>query len=385
MLCFYCCLYVLGLMGLFIGSDEVCVPFAAGFENAALAGVVDIDDTEALAIAFRPLKIVDQRPDKIAFQGRTLLQCAGYGLDMLPQVRGAAWVAHDLFLAIPVIGESGTVFRNVERRHGVFAVQTHQQIGESLWINLPAHLGIASTGHRRDDIAGVEWCRGITPANDGARIVVDAQEINRCTDNCHIALLHLRWIELHTGKEEIGIAASVEWIEKPAIGESVGNLQVMLRFRAVIRRVERVKVERNADRGARLAGGAQTWHGQSMREQQVMAHLDGGLPVFQARGMDTDAVAQEGRAPGFIMCDPSGHAVAQALRHDLSIVGESLHGITILPAALILQGLGQIPVIEGDERLNAMSEQSVYQAIIEIQPLLIDRTCSSGLDAWPGN
>src|SRR5579875_1381590 len=103
MLCFYCHFYMLCLMSLFIGGDEVCVPFATGFENAALAGVVDIDDAEALAIAFRPLKIVDQRPDKIAFQGRTLLQCAGYGLNMLSQVRDTARVAHDLFLTVPVI------------------------------------------------------------------------------------------------------------------------------------------------------------------------------------------------------------------------------------------------------------------------------------------
>ncbi len=59
-----CCLFP--LLVPMIGSDEALIPEGAVFENAALRGVIDIDDTETLAIAFSPLKVVEQRPDEVA-------------------------------------------------------------------------------------------------------------------------------------------------------------------------------------------------------------------------------------------------------------------------------------------------------------------------------
>jgi hypothetical protein len=45
---------------LMIGRDEALVPEAAVFGDAALCGVIDIDNAETLAVAFSPLKVIEQ-------------------------------------------------------------------------------------------------------------------------------------------------------------------------------------------------------------------------------------------------------------------------------------------------------------------------------------
>ncbi len=48
--------------------DKGGIPATTIFDNAALCGVVNVDDAEALAVAFRPLEVIQQRPDEVTPQ-----------------------------------------------------------------------------------------------------------------------------------------------------------------------------------------------------------------------------------------------------------------------------------------------------------------------------
>ena len=65
-----------------IGRNGRAIPVTAVLDDAALRGIIDINDTEARGIAIGPLKIVHERPDKVPCQGNTFL----YGSMRLEQV-----------------------------------------------------------------------------------------------------------------------------------------------------------------------------------------------------------------------------------------------------------------------------------------------------------
>ncbi len=54
--------------------DKGGIPVTTLFHNAALCGVVNVDDAEAFAVAFRPLEVIQQRPDEITPQRYSLCQ-----------------------------------------------------------------------------------------------------------------------------------------------------------------------------------------------------------------------------------------------------------------------------------------------------------------------
>ncbi len=57
-----------------MGSNERGVPAATVLDNAALGGIINVDQAEALAVALGPLKVVQEGPDdllaSIAVQAR---------------------------------------------------------------------------------------------------------------------------------------------------------------------------------------------------------------------------------------------------------------------------------------------------------------------------
>ena len=80
---------------------------------------------------------------------------------------------------------------------------------------------------------------------------------------------------------------------------------------------------------------------------------DGGRPVFETGGVAADLIADKGRHPRLVMGDPMLHSVAQITADNVSILDEGFGGGPGGPAALILKNLGQVPMVEGDERSNA--------------------------------
>src|ERR1700736_5236191 len=84
------------------------------------------------------------------------------------------------------------------------------------------------------------------------------------------------------------------------------------------------------------------------------------------------------------MREPPLNAISQSARHHLGILGESIGSIARDPASAILQGYGQVPVIERSKRTDAPGEQGIDQAVIKIQAALIDRPGALWEDARPG-
>jgi hypothetical protein len=64
--------------------------------------------------------------------------------------------------------------------------------------------------------------------------------------------------------------------------------------------------------------------------------------------------------------------VAEVMGDERGIVGEPAGDVAVHPAALVLQGAGQIPVVERRERLQPALEHAVDQAIVEIDTGLVD-------------
>src|SRR5262249_34304737 len=56
---------------------------------------VDVDHAEAAAVAFRPLEVIDERPDEIAAQFDTGGERAAGGREVLAQIGDAGGVVHD--------------------------------------------------------------------------------------------------------------------------------------------------------------------------------------------------------------------------------------------------------------------------------------------------
>ena len=143
-----------------------------------------------------------------------------------------------------------------------------------------------------------------------------------------------------------------------------------------------------AQRDAHLragAGGTDHRDRPAVRQQQVVHHLDRGAHVLHARRVAAFGVAEEGGAPGLVVRDPVVHAVAQAPRHERGVVDEGVHGGTLHPAAFVLQGLRQVPVVERGPGLEAALEHAVDQAVVEVQPCRQRRAAAAGLDARPGD
>ena len=91
-----------------------------------------------------------------------------------------------------------------------------------------------------------------------------------------------------------------------------------------------------------------------MGEQEVVASLEGSDGILYAGSMFACEMPHHSRDEGLVVRDPVGHAVAQCLSHDLCVFGKVVGRVAVGPSPTILQRLGQIPVVQGGEGLDAL-------------------------------
>jgi hypothetical protein len=72
--------------------------------------------------------------------------------------------------------------------------------------------------------------------------------------------------------------------------------------------------------------------------------------------MNTRTIPKIGRTPGLILCNPVLHPITKMTSNHLSIFSKRISCISILPAPLILESLRQIPVVEGQKRLDPSAQ-----------------------------
>jgi hypothetical protein len=131
--------------------------------------------------------------------------------------------------------------------------------------------------------------------------------------------------------------------------------------------------------------GTQRLQSQAMAQQQVVGDLHGGAPLADARREHAMLVAEHRHHPRLVVGGDGGHAVTESRRHGACIVDEARHGVARRPAAFVLQGLRQVPVVQGQVGRDAARQQAVDQALVELQPGLVERAPPLGLDARPAD
>src|SRR4051794_11772822 len=121
--------------------DQVAVPERAPLRDPALRRVVDEDDPEPLAVAPLPFEVVEQRPDVVAAHVDALLDRALDGADVLLEERDATRILDDV-AAVQLVVEGGAVLGDQQRDVAVVALQAHEQLGQRLRQDRPAHRGV---------------------------------------------------------------------------------------------------------------------------------------------------------------------------------------------------------------------------------------------------
>ncbi len=125
--------------------------------------------------------------------------------------------------------------------------------------------------------------------------------------------------------------------------------------------------------------------GEPVPEQQVMRGGGRGGGVVQPGGVLAVPVAVVGHHLRLVQRDPPGHPVTEGLGADRGVLGEPLRGVAHRPAAVVLQFLGQIPVVERDHGRDAVHGEFVQQRAVVVQALGVGRAAAAGLDPRPGD
>src|SRR5258708_29842228 len=98
------------------GAQQRGIPVPTLFDHPVLGRIVDIDYPKALGIALGPLKIVNQRPDKVAAQWSSLLDGLGAGCDVRAQIVDAPGIP-DRVAPVPDIGEGRAFLAHIDIAH----------------------------------------------------------------------------------------------------------------------------------------------------------------------------------------------------------------------------------------------------------------------------
>ena len=120
-----------------------------------------------------------------------------------------------------------------------------------------------------------------------------------------------------------------------------------------------------------------------MRQILVMHRRKHVRQAFHAGRVLAGAVAEQRVNIGLVESDPVLDAVAEALGDGAGIVGEFLRGVAIAPAALILERLRQVPVIEAQPRRDGARRKPVDQPIVEIKTARLHDAGAIGQNARP--
>src|SRR5262249_46278487 len=102
------------------------VPARAVLRNAALRGVVDVDDPEALAVPLGPLEVVEERPDEVPAKIDSVLERLVNGAHVLVEIRETQAVVNGA-VGVDDVVEGGTVLGDDER-NAVVASQAAQEL-----------------------------------------------------------------------------------------------------------------------------------------------------------------------------------------------------------------------------------------------------------------
>jgi hypothetical protein len=361
--------------------DDVAIKEGAGFRRALERFVIHMDDAEPSRVPQAPLEVVEQRPGEVTTHIGTGLHRRAYGGDVGAVVIDAQDVVDSTVDRPGGIIERGAVFGHVERDVSIVRLDPQQHFGEGVGIDLPAGLGIGAIGlaHVRD----AEGARVRVMPHHAARVVVHADEIEGLPDQRVIigrkGRPGMTKDVLHLG----GARPENRRIEELPVHVGVGSLGGGVVGGAVARRVFGLEVDHES--GLSGAGCTQCLHPRSVRAHDVVRRDRRLEEVAVARGEDPVQVPAVRHDPRLVDRRPHRHPVAECAAHDVGVVGEPAGDVAIEPAAAVVEGCGEIPVIEGRVRGDAACEERVDQSRVEVESLVVDGASARGDDAGPGD
>ncbi|MNJ46719.1 hypothetical protein D3C77_418570 [compost metagenome] len=95
-----------------------------------------------------------------------------------------------------------------------------------------------------------------------------------------------------------------------------------------------------------------------------MPGLNGRLPVHNARCMPAEQMAVNRGAPWLIERHPMLDQAVELTEHRFGEHDEGVDRLPVLPAAVVLKRLRQLPVVQCAERLDSVLEQLVHQQFV---------------------
>ena len=122
-----------------------------------------------------------------------------------------------------------------------------------------------------------------------------------------------------------------------------------------------------------------------MGEIGVVQRMQRRLHVALARRMDAVEMAEPDRAPGLVEGRHRIEPVAEAGDHRLGIALVGIGRRARRPAAVAHQRQRQVPVVERREGLDVARLAAIDEAVVEIEPLFVDRAGAFRNDARPGD
>ena len=214
-------------------------------------------------------------------------------------------------------------------------------------------------------------------------VVVDAQVVQRRADRRQVALADQR-----VGRQQLrvglgGVGAVQDRVHADAV--VVGIELRCHRLGVLAQRPVRVRVQRDAHRHCRRQRGAERLERQPVAEEDVMGRRRGQAHVAMARSVRADPVALVHGLLGLVERGPHAHPVAQGIGEHAGVLRQQLGGVTARPPALVLERLGQLPVVHGGHRDDAVRPQLVHQRAVVVQPRLVDRAAAAGQHPRPGD
>jgi hypothetical protein len=220
---------------------------------------------------------------------------------------------------------------------------------------LVAHLGEREGGRR--------VAEALAPPGVGhhavARVEVHAEEVGLRGDQLEISFPHREGSVslLVVAPDRLGIAAPVDG----TVVEAGIEIACELGRRGALGRVV-VGLEAGVGVGdanlALPARGAEGLDREAVGEEQVVDGASGDGEVADPRGEKPDAVTQIRADARLVVGDPARCAVSEALEEERSVVGEAVRRLAAGPAAEILEGLGKVPVIQGDAGVDPAARSS---------------------------
>ena len=121
----------------------------------------------------------------------------------------------------------------------------------------------------------------------------------------------------------------------------------------------------------------------AVREEHVVRGRERVVRVRASRRVLARPVPEPRGDPRLVVRDPVGDAVAEPLRDCFGVPDERFRGRARGPAALVLERLRQIPVVQGRERRHPLLEQLVDEPVVEVEPRLVHLAAPFREDARP--